>query len=167
MLFKSFELNEKSPAMNYALLVLSKRIEIGRRLVVSPQIGTQLNQNGALADNTSDILSNLAIIYQISKRFTISNDAVFQNLVYTHRPNWTNRVRLSYQHSTFTAAALVWDRNSIFNNPGYTAVGVDLGYNGLKISPHINLLLGAQSVSVLRADTQRQSGVVFYIGLGM
>lgn len=167
MLFKSFDLTGQSLAMDYALIVLHKNINISKKLMISPQIGTQLNQDGSIADKTSDILTNLAIVYRITPSLTISNDAVFQNLVYTHRPNWTNRFRILFQRSDFSAAVLLWDRNSIFNNPGYSAAGIDLGYSGIKLSPAINLLVGAQSVSVFRQDTPRKSGLMFFIGVGI
>lgn len=167
MLFKSFDLTGQSLAMDYALIVLHKNINISKKLMVSPQIGTQLNQDGSIADKTSDILTNLAIVYRIAPSLIISNDAVFQNLVYTHRPNWTNRFRILFQRSDFSAAVLLWDRNSLFNNPGYSAAGIDLGYSGIKLSPAINLLLGVQSVSVFRQDTPRKSGLMFFIGAGI
>lgn len=166
MLFKSFDLTGQSLAMDYALIVLHRNINISKKLMISPQIGAQLNQDGSIADKTSDILTNLAIVYKVTSSLTISNDAVFQNLVYTHRPNWTNRFRILFRKADFNAAVLLWDRNSIFNNPGYSAAGIDLGYSGIKLSPGIDLLLGAQSVSVFRQDTPRKSGLMFFIGAG-
>lgn len=167
LFFKSFELNGQNTAINYALVVLHKRFFLGKRWMVSPQIGAQLNQYGSLVDESSDFLINLAVSYKLNQNFTIGNDAVFQNLVLTGRENWTNRLKLTFQQSKFMASAILWDRNEVFNNPGYTNGGIELGYNGIKLSQTMHLLLGFQSVAVFQADTPRKSGVLFSVGVGM
>jgi hypothetical protein len=166
-LFKSFDMIGKSPAMDYAIIVLYKNIGISKKLMISPQIGTQLNQGGSVADNTSDILANLAMVYKPTTHLTISNDFLFQNLVYTHKQNWTNRFKVMFQKSGFNIAGLIWDRNDLFGNPSYTTAGVDLSYSGIKINPATNLLMGFQSVTVLRNSTPRKSGFQFFIGAGI
>jgi hypothetical protein len=167
LFFKSFELTGQATAINYALVVLHKRFYLGKQWMVSPQIGAQINQYGSLADKSSDFLANLAITYKLNKQFTLGTDLLFQNLLLTGRENWTNRLKLTYQQSGIVAAAILWDRNDILGNPGYTNGGIELGYNGIKLSPTMNLLLGFQSVAVFRADTPRKSGVLFSVGVGM
>ena len=167
MFFKSFELKGEATAINYALIVLHKRFYLGKKWTVSPQIGAQINQYGSLVDKSSDFLVNLAITYKLNKRFTVGSDVLFQNLVLTGRENWTNRLKLTYQQSGIVASAILWDRNDVLGNPGYTNGGIELGYNGIKLSSTMNLLLGVQSVAVFQADTPRKSGVLFSVGIGM
>lgn len=167
MFFKSFELTGQATAINYALVVLHKRFYFGKRWMVSPQIGAQINQYGSLVDKSSDFLVNLAFAYKLNKQLTIGTDVLFQNLVFTGRENWTNRLKVTYQQSGIVASAILWDRNDVLGNPGYTNGGIEFGYNGIKISPSMNLLLGFQSVAVFRADTPRKSGVLFSVGIAM
>jgi len=167
LIFKSFELMEHNPGINYALIVLNKRFQIGKRLLISPQIGVQLNQIGNIAGAGSDYLTNLTIAYKFTRYFTISNDAVMQNLVLTNKANWTNRVKLSYQQASINVSASLWDRNRVFDNPGYLSGGFYAGYSGIKLSPTMNLILAASSISVFRADTPRKSGLMFSFGVAM
>lgn len=167
LFFKSFELTGQQTAINYALIVLHKRFTIGERWMVSPQIGAQLNQNASLADKTSDFLINLTIAYKFANYFTISNDAVFQNLVFTKRENWTNRLKLGFQKSVLSASVNLWHRNTLLENPGYLSGGAEINYSGIKISPSMSLILGAQSISVFQHDTPRKSGFLISLGLAI
>ncbi|SKB92485.1 hypothetical protein [Daejeonella lutea] len=89
-----------------------------------------------------------------------------QNLVLTKRANWTNRVKLQYQKGALTASANIWDRNRIFDNPGYFAGGVYVGYSGLKLASNMNLVLTFSQIKVFSADTPRKSGMMFSAGVG-
>ena len=120
-----------------------------------------------MVDKSSDFLVNLAFAYKLNKQLTVGTDVLFQNLVFTGRENWTNRLKVTYQQSGIVASAILWDTNNVLVNPGYTNGGIEFGYNGIKISPSMNLLLGFQSVAVFRADTPRKSGVLFSVGIAM
>jgi len=87
LFFKSFDLVDRNEAINYSLIVLNKRYFIGSKIIISPQAGTQLNQIGTIAGPGTDFLTNLSINYKFSKNFSISNDAVMQNLILTKRAN--------------------------------------------------------------------------------
>ena len=165
LLFKSFDLTDHNPGINYALIVLNKKYSIGKRISIIPQIGTQLNQIERIAGEGSDILTNLTIAYRFGKFFSVSNDAVMQNLVFTNKANWTNRIKLAYQRKDFAASASLWDRNRIFGNPGYLSGGFYAAYTGVKLPSNMRLVLTASSVSVLRADTPRKSGFMISGGV--
>ena len=167
LIFKSFELMQHNPGINYALIVLNKRFQIGKRFLISPQIGVQLNQIGNIAGAGSDYLTNLTIAYKLTRYFTISNDAVMQNLILTNKANWTNRFKLSYQQASVNISASLWDRNRVFGNPGYLSGGFYAGYSGIKLSSNMNLIVAASSISVFRADTPRKSGLMFSFGVAM
>ena len=165
LLFKSFELVEHNGPFNYALVVLNKRYFIGSRILISPQIGAQLNQIGSIAGPGTDFLTNLTISYRFAKNLTISNDAVMQNLALTNRANWTNRVKLQYQKASFTASANIWERNRIFGNPGYLAGGVYVGYSGIKLASNMNLVMTFSQIKIFKADTPRKSGMMLSAGV--
>lgn len=166
LFFKSFDLVDRNEAINYALVVLNKRYFIGTKLIISPQAGAQLNQIGTIAGSGTDFLTNLSISYKFAKNLAISNDAVMQNLILTHRANWTNRIKLQYQKGYFTAAANAWHRNRIFNNPGYLAAGAYFAYSGIRLNPKMNLVMTFSKIKVLNADTPRKSGMMLSAGLG-
>jgi len=166
LFFKSFDLVDRNEAINYALIVLNKRYFIGTKLMISPQAGAQLNQIGTIAGPGTDFLTNLSITYKFAKNLAISNDAVMQNLVLTHRANWTNRIKFQYQKGYFTAAANAWHRNRIFNNPGYLAAGTYIAYSGIKLNPVMNLVLTFSQIKILKADTPRKSGMMLSAGIG-
>lgn len=167
LIYKSFELIKDNPPINYSLIVLNKKFFIGPAIMISPQVGVQLNQIGNIAGPGSDFLTNLTIAFRFARNLTISNDAVMQNLILTNRANWTNRVKLNYLNQNFNASVSVWERNRIFGNPGYLSAGMDIGYNGIKLSPHMSLFVGASSISVFRADTPRKSGFMLNFGVGI
>lgn len=166
LFFKSFDLVDRNDAINYALIVLNKRYFIGSRIMISPQAGAQLNQIGTIAGPGTDFLTNLSISYRFAKQMTISNDAVMQNLVLTHRANWTNRIKLQYQNQSFILAANVWHRNRIFNNPGYLAAGSFLSYSGIKLNSTMNLVMTFSQIKILNADTPRKNGMMLSAGIG-
>jgi hypothetical protein len=166
LFFKSFDLVDRNDAINYALIVLNKRYFIGSRIMISPQAGAQLNQIGTIAGPGTDFLTNLSISYRFAKQLTISNDAVMQNLVLTHRANWTNRMKLQYQKKSFILAANVWHRNRIFNNPGYLAAGSFLSYSGIKLNSTMNLVMTFSQIKILNADTPRKNGMMLSVGMG-
>jgi hypothetical protein len=166
LFFKSFDLVDRNDAINYALIVLNKRYFIGSRIMISPQAGAQLNQIGTIAGPGTDFLTNLSISYRFAKQLTISNDAVMQNLVLTHRANWTNRMKLQYQKKSFIVAANVWHRNRIFNNPGYLAAGSFLSYSGIKLNSTMNLVMTFSQIKILNADTPRKNGMMLSVGMG-
>lgn len=167
LLFKSFELIDHNPGINYALIVLNKKYYIGPNILISPQIGAQLNQIGNIAGPGTDFLTNLTISYRFAKNLSISNDAVMQNLILTNRANWTNRIKLNYQKASFNASASLWDRNRIFGNPGYLTGGFYVGYSGIKLGSNMNLVMAFSSVSVIKQDTPRKSGMMFSFGITM
>lgn len=165
LLFKSFELVEHNAPFNYALVVLNKRYFIGPRIMISPQVGAQLNQIGTIAGEGTDFLTNLAISYRFAKNLSISNDAVMQNLALTNRANWTNRIKVQYQKASFVASASIWDRNRIFGNPGYLAAGTFLAYSGIKLSSNMNLVMTFSQIEIISADTPRKSGMMLSAGV--
>jgi hypothetical protein len=165
LLFKSFDLVDRNPAINYALVVLNKRYFVGPKLMISPQVGAQLNQIGTIAGPGTDFLTNLTIAYKFAKNLSISNDAVMQNLILTNRANWTNRIKLQYQKASFTASANIWDRNRIFDNPGYLAGGVYVAYSGIKLASNMNLVMTFSQIKVFDADTPRKSGMMLSAGV--
>ena len=165
LLFKSFELLEHNGPINYALIVVNKRYFIGSRILISPQAGAQINQIGTVAGPGTDFLTNLTISFRFAKNVTISNDAVMQNLALTNRPNWTNRIKLQYQKAAFTVSGNIWDRNRIFNNPGYLAGGIYVGYSGVKLASNMNLVMTFSQIKVFRADTPRKSGMMLSAGV--
>ncbi|MDP3468358.1 MAG: hypothetical protein Q8S11_08485 [Daejeonella sp.] len=165
LFFKSFDLVDRKDAINYALIVLNKRYFIGSRIMISPQAGAQLNQIGTIAGPGTDFLTNLSISYRFAKHITISNDAVMQNLVLTHRANWTNRMKLQYQKQSFIIAANMWHRNRIFNNPGYLAAGSFVSYSGIKLNSVMNLVMTFSQIKILNADTPRKNGMMLSVGL--
>jgi len=165
LIYKSLDLINHNTGINYAMIVLHKHFYLGNNLLVTPNIGVNLNQNYSVADKGSDLMGDLAIAYKFGEHFVISNDAIFQNICITKDYNWTNRVKLLFKGADFDASALVWDRNRLFNNPGYLSAGADINYTGVKITSKTNLHLEASYIYTLQSDTHRVNGFMVSLGL--
>lgn len=111
IVYKSLDMIDHTTGINYAMVVFHKHFNIGNNLLITPNLGINLNQNYSVADKGSDFISDLAVAYKLGDHFTISNDAIFQNIGITHDYNWTNRLKLLFKGTNFYAAALLWDRN--------------------------------------------------------
>jgi len=165
IVYKSLDLVDHTTGINYAMIVFHKHFSIGNNLLITPNVGLNLNQNYSIADKGSDLISDLAVALKLGNQFTLSNDAIFQNIGITHDYNWTNRIKLLFKGTNFYAAALLWDRNRVFNNPGYLSTGFDFNYSGIRLSSKSNLDIGASYIAMLQSDTPRKSG--FMVSFGM
>lgn len=162
--FKSSDLTDHKTGVNYAMAGIHKIFNIGPAWSVMPTIGVNLNQNYTLADKGSDLVFDLAIAYKINTHFTISNDALFQNIGITKEYNWTNRLNLSYHRNNFYLSVLLWERNRAFHNPGYLSTGLDMGYNIVRITGKSSLFIGISNIYMLQSDTPRRNGFMFNLG---
>lgn len=165
--FKSLDLIDHKTGVNYAMAGIHKIFNIGQAWSVMPTIGINLNQNYTMADKGSDFIFDMAISYKINPHFTVSNDALFQNIGITKDYNWTNRLKLSYHQTDFYLSALVWERNRAFHNPGYLSAGLDAGYNIIKLSHKSNLFIGISNIYMLQSDIPRRNGFMFNLGLNL
>lgn len=164
-IYESVDLINRNTGINYGMIGLHKYFKVGEKLLITPNLGVNLNQNYSVADKGSDFIFDLAVTYKFNKHFTISNDAFFQNLIITKDYNWTNRVKLTFRETDFYITALMWDRNRVFHNPGYLSAGLDFRYNVIKLSPKANLIAGASNIHVLQSDTPRRNGFMFSLGI--
>ena len=165
--YKSLDLLDHTTGVNYAMLGVHKIFLVGTKWSFVPTLGGELNQNYTPADKGSDFIFDLAISYKISVHLTISNDALFQNLIITKDYNWTNRLKLSYQQQDFNVSALLWQRSRAFNNAGYLSTGLDISYNIIKFSHTSNIFVGASNIYMLQSDASRANGFMFNLGLNL
>jgi hypothetical protein len=167
IVYKSFDLLNHNTGVNYAIVAVHKHFKINENLRLTPNVGMNLNQNWSVADRGSDLMFDLVADYRLSKYFSISNDAIFQNMAITKDHNWTNRLKLSFNKNKIETAVLLWDRNRVFNNQGYFSTGFTAGYNGFKLTPNANLGLSVQSILMLQSDTHASNGLMFTMAVNL
>lgn len=167
IVYKSFDVLNHNTGVNYAIMAVHKHFKINENLQVTPNVGFNLNQNWSVADKGSDLMVDLAADYKLNKYFTISNDAIFQNMAITKGHNWTNRLKLAFSKNKYETAVLLWYRNRVFNNTGYLSTGFSAGYNGFMLTPTANLGLSVQTILMLQSDVHNTNGLMFTMAVNM
>lgn len=168
VLFKAFDLYDHTTSNNFTLAMFRKNFKIGRRLTISPQVGTILEQANSFADKGSDIGAIIITTYKVSSNVTVDYTAIFGNLVFDKEErDWFNRVRLLYSRDHWDVTLSAWHNNKLIDhdNSQYFSSGIYVYYNRIKINDHFSLGAGVSGVvmpySTVEATYPKRNGVFF------
>lgn len=143
MVFSAVDLYDQHSFNNFALTLLYRRIKIGKRLTVTPNVGYLVEDWGKeIADRSLLITS-----FKVSPKLTIDNTSIFANIVIHHDLDWVNRFRFLYavdNHLDITGS--IWHNNRMLDHADYFSYGVSVFYNRIKISESVSISMGVSSL---------------------
>ncbi len=143
--FKAFDLYDHTTTNNFALAMVRKNFQAGKRLTITPQVGFILEQSFSVADKGSDLASFIINSYKVSNSLSIEYTLVFFNLaLYTKDRDWINRLRLLYSKNHWDVILLAWHNNKVidYDNSVYFSSGINIFYSRIKVSDHLFLSAG-------------------------
>lgn len=156
LLFKAADMKDHTSPFNFALAALYKNIRISKRLTITPNLGTFLEQSHSIADYGSDVATIIITSYKISPVLIADHTALVGNLVIDPKErDWVNRFRLMYSNKHLDVTYWLWHNNHVFDHTDYISSGITVGYSRVKVSKHMNLSASITELSMLRSsDTQ-------------
>jgi hypothetical protein len=149
---KAFDLYDLHSSYNFMLGLVHYNIPLSKRLTVTPYLGAVIEQREKIADKGSDGMLLVISSFRIAEHVRFEHCARFANvMVEQNEFDWLNRFRLLYSRKHLDLAAMYWNNNHVFDECGYTTVGLNAAVSRLKLTENISLSTGV--TGVLLADT--------------
>lgn len=168
--FKALDLHDHLTPNNFTLAMVYKNLHVGKRLVITPNVGTVLEQSRKIADKGSDVAVIVTTTFRVSKHLTIDNSVLMANLVLErHYLDCVSRLRFLYSHDHLDLTLLLWHNNKIFDSTDYFSGGINVAWSRMKVSNRIDLSTGLTGVVMMQtSDRQtypKRNGLLFSLAM--
>jgi hypothetical protein len=164
IMLKAFDLYDLHSSYNFTLGLVHYNLPLSKRLSVTPHVGAVIEQKKGIADKGSDGLILVISSFKINDHFRLEHCARFANVMMEQTEfDWLNRFRLLYSKKHLDLTVMYWNNNHVFDECGYTTVGVNAALSRLKVTENISLSTGI--TGVLLADTYNEVNNNFTNGL--
>jgi hypothetical protein len=150
---------------NFSLTLLYTRIKIGKRITFTPHTGYLIGDWGKEKGDRQIFITAV----KVNARLHVDHTMLIPNVFSKTDHDWVNRVRLLYtadDHLDFILSC--WHNNRVFDRAEYFSTALNISYNRIKVSNHMQLNTGI--TFLLMADTNdeemfpKKNGLVFTVG---
>jgi hypothetical protein len=140
LFLKAIDLRDLQSPYDFSLALLYKNFHAGPRIIFTPFAGFVIEQRHHFIDHDSDGMIILLTSFKVTPKITLEHCGRFSNTFFeTQYFDWLNRVRLLYSHKHLDLTASGWHNNRIFDDSGYTTLGLSAAYSRIRLSERVKL----------------------------
>jgi hypothetical protein len=166
MVFSAVDIIDQHSDNNFTLALLYKRLQFGKRLTITPNIGFVVEGFGDAIGDRSIIITS----YRLTQKFSVDNTSIFANIIASSDHDWINRFRFMYavdKHIDLTLS--LWHNNHLLDHGDYLSTGLSVFYNRMHISKYLTGAFGISSLMMTETSDSnefpKKNGLLFTMAL--
>lgn len=170
LLYKVVDLYDSKSSNNFAMAMVFTKVNIGKRITITPYAGMVIEQLESLADKDSDFATIVNAKIKLNQSVSLDHTAILSNLVLApSHMDWVNRIRLMFDSGHYNLTWLGWHNNRVLDNTSYYSSGISATYNKIALSDNIYLNTGFTAFKMIHASSEevhsKKDGLLLTIAL--
>jgi hypothetical protein len=170
--FKATDLYDHKSDNNFMLTTVFTNIKVNNVFTITPHVGFLIEQRHSFADRGSDVGMIVITTAKLSDHLKIDHTAIMSNLLLEPQYcDWTNRVRVMYQHKHLDVTYFSWHNNNVLDDCGHISTGLNISCARIAIGKMAFLSAGITGLVMLRETDMEEgatrNGLVFSIACEM